>query len=183
MSENRNYQTIGQRPVRIDAIDKVTGSAAFGGDVTLPESLHGLVLRSPHAHAKILNVDTAQARVLPGVKAVVTADDFPELRPRGAGDIAWDNLAHDKVLYHGHGVAAVAATTAIIAKAALDLIAVDYEVLPHVLTIDEAMADDAPLLHDDLTYEGHDGPSNVYERLEESIGDVEVGFAEADVIV
>jgi len=183
MSQLRDYKTIGQRPIRPDAIDKVTGRAAFGDDLTLPGTLHGLVLRSPHAHARILRIDTARARALPGVKAVVTADDFPPLRPRGAGDIARDNLAQGKVLYHGHGVAAVAATSAAIARAALDLIEVDYDVLPHVLSIEAAMAEGAPLLHDDLSYEGHDGPSNIYERVVETFGDVTQGFAEADVIL
>jgi CO/xanthine dehydrogenase Mo-binding subunit len=178
-----DYQVIGQRPIRIDAIDKVTGRAGFGDDQTLPGALQGAVLRSPHAHGRILSIDTSRARALAGVKAVITSDDFPALRPRGPGDTARDNLAKDKVLYHGHGVAAVAATSAIIARAALDLIDVQYQVLPHVLSIDDAMAEDAPLLHDDLSCDDHEGPSNVYEHVVEQVGDIEAGFADADVIL
>ena len=106
-----SYETIGQRTIREIDRDKVTGLAAFGDDVTLPGTLHGLVLRSPYAHAKILSIDTRRALKVDGVKAVITNADFPELRTGGAGDIAKDNLAWDKALFHGHGVAAVAATT------------------------------------------------------------------------
>jgi len=183
MTQDREYTTIGQRPVREDALDKVTGRAAFGDDLTLPDTLHGLVLRSPHAHARILKIDTSRALKSKGVKAVVTADDFPELRTGGAGDIARDNLARDKVLYHGHGVAAVAATSVADAQAALKKIRISYAPLPHVTDIDAAMRTDAPLLHDDLTYDGFDGPSNIYERVEDRFGDVAEGFAEADVVL
>ncbi|MDP6377140.1 MAG: xanthine dehydrogenase family protein molybdopterin-binding subunit [Pseudomonadales bacterium] len=177
------FQTLGKRPLRPDAIDKVLGRAVFGADVSMGQMLQGAVLRSPHAHARILSIDTSKAERLSGVKAVITSADFPALRPRGPGDIARDNLAVDKVLYHGHGVAAVAATGIGIARAALDLIDVHYEPLPHVLSIDDAMAEGGVVLHPDLTHEGHEGPSNVYERVEQSIGDVEKGFEDADVIV
>jgi CO/xanthine dehydrogenase Mo-binding subunit len=182
-SQHNDYQTIGTRPIRQDTLDKVTGQAAFGDDVTLPNSLVGLVLRSPHAHAIIRKIDTSKARKVKGVKAIVTARDFPELRAGGAGDIARDNLASDKVLYHGHGVAAVAATSAAAARTALKKIKVSYEPLPHVTDIDAAMHDDAPLLHDDLGYDGSDKPSNIYERIEDRFGDVEAGFSDAEVVV
>jgi CO/xanthine dehydrogenase Mo-binding subunit len=183
MQQKSGFQTIGQRARREDALDKVTGRAAFGNDINLPGTLEGLVLRSPHAHAKILQIDTSKARKVKGVKAIVTAEDFPELRSGGAGDIARDNLAAGKVLYHGHGVAAVAATSREAAEKALKRIRVKYQPLAHVTDLDEAMRPDAPILHEELGYEGHKGPTNIYEHLEDSFGDVEAGFAEADVIL
>ena len=144
MSGNERYSTIGRRPIRQDALDKVTGRAVFGNDVSLPNMIHGLMLRSPHAHARIRSIDTSAALRVPGVKAVVTAEDFPELRSGGAGDIALDNLARGKVLYHGHGVAAVAATSLDAAKAALKKIKMVYQPLPHVTDLTAAMRDDAP---------------------------------------
>ena len=127
-----SFDTIGKRTIREIDRDKVTGLAAFGDDVALPGTLHGLVLRSPYAHAKILSIDTRRALKVDGVKAVITNADFPELRTGGAGDIAKDNLAWDKVLFHGHGVAAVAATSEAAACKALKKIKVKYEPLPHV---------------------------------------------------
>ena len=178
-----NFQTIGQRPIREIDRDKVTGAAVFGNDVTLPGTLVGLVLRSPHAHARIRAIDTRKALKVKGVKAVITNADFPELRTGGAGDIAKDNLAWDKVLFHGHGVAAVAATSTEAANKALKKIRVDYEVLPHVTDLEAAMADDAPILDATLGYEGHEGPSNIYEHVTQSHGDVAAGFSEADVVL
>ncbi len=183
MTQAPDFQAIGQRVRREDALDKVTGRAAFGNDVALPGTLEGLVLRSPHAHAKILEIDTRKARKVKGVKAIVTADDFPALRSGGAGDIARDNLAQGKVLYHGHGVAAVAATSREAAEKALKRIKVAYEPLPHVTDLSAAMRDDAPILHEDLSYEGHEGPSNIYEHVVDDHGDVEAGFAAADVVL
>jgi CO/xanthine dehydrogenase Mo-binding subunit len=178
-----SFETIGQRTIRVIDRDKVTGRAAFGNDVILPGSLEGLVLRSPHAHARILSIDTSKAKKSKGVKAVITAADFPELRAGGAGDIALDNLASSKVLFHGHGVAAVAATTEAAARKALKKIKVKYQTLPHVTDIDAAMADDAPILDDSHGYDGCEGPSNIYEHLEENHGDVTAAFAEADLVL
>ncbi len=123
----RTFTYVGTRPIRHDGADKVTGRANFGADFSLPGMLHGAVLRSPHAHARIVSIDTSAAEALPGVKAVVTGRDFPKtdkkvwLGGEGALDLAdmGDNLmAHDKALYHGHAVAAVAATTLAIAREA-----------------------------------------------------------------
>ena len=175
MNDVADFRVIGSRPVRQDAIDKVMGRAQFGDDVTLPGTLHGRVLRSPHAHARIRGIDTSKAKALTGVLAVVTSADFPRLREGGAGDIARENLAYDKVLFHGHGIAAVAARTEAIAAEALELIEVDYEPLPLVMTIDESLAEDAPTLHEDRP--------NVYETEEMSLGDVAAGFGEADVVL
>ncbi|MDP7174502.1 MAG: xanthine dehydrogenase family protein molybdopterin-binding subunit, partial [Alphaproteobacteria bacterium] len=162
-NENQELKWIGTSPVRPDGTDKVTGRAKFGADLMLPGMLTGKVLRSPHAHAKIKSIDTSKAEALPGVKAVVTCADIGEMPPEWvpAGelqlnyrDLASNIMARGKALYDGHAVAAVAATSASIANAALDLIAVDYEVLPHVIDVEEAMAPDAPVLHEDMFTEG-----------------------------
>src|SRR6266536_2953053 len=136
---------VGSRPVRPDGIDKVTGRAKFGADANAPGMLVGKILRSPHAHAKIRSIDTSKAAKLPGVKAIVTRDDFKPGDP-----VLRDVMARDKALYDGHAVAAVAATSAAIARKALKLIAVDYEILPHVTDVDAAMKPGAPLLHKDM---------------------------------
>src|SRR5205814_2263909 len=174
----------------------VTGRARFGADYNLPGQLIGRVLRSPHPHARIVRIDTSKAEALPGVKAVVTRDDFAdqpsEFIPAGEmmmnyKDVVRNVLAREKVLYEGHAVAAVAATSPAIARRALKLIDVKYEVLPHVIDVEEAMRPGAPLLHDDLFTTGvdpkPDKPSNVAKRVEIVLGDVEAGFAKADVIV
>jgi CO/xanthine dehydrogenase Mo-binding subunit len=136
-------------------VDKVTGRASYGADVTWPGMLHGFVLRSPHAHARIVSIDTRAAEATPGVHAVITARDLPETSAKIAigeaaidlRDIADNVMARTKVLYHGHAVAAVAATTLDIARRAAETIAVVYEVLEPVMSIDRAIAADAPILH------------------------------------
>jgi xanthine dehydrogenase molybdenum-binding subunit len=190
------YRVIGTRPIRHDGTDKVTGHALYGADVRFPNMLYGKVLRSPHAHARIRAIDTSQAEALPGVKAVVTAADLPDMtnKLRSLGEdvvnlryLSANILAQDKVLYHGHPVAAVAATSIHIAEEALALIDVDYEVLPAVLDVRQAMQEDAPLLLEDLYTEEmgvqSDRPSNVASHLQHKRGDLEQGFREADVIV
>ena len=187
---------VGTRPARPDGVDKVTGRARFGADLSLPGMLHGRVLRSPHAHAILKSIDTSKARALPGVKAVVTRDDFNEMPsefvPAGEmmvnyRDIVRNVMAREKVLYDGHAVAAVAAISASIARKALKLIEVEYEILPHVIDVEEAMKPDAPLLHDDLFTVGvepaPEKPSNIAKVVEFKLGDVEKGFGEADVMV
>tara|TARA_B100001123_G_scaffold432181_1_gene554822 strand:+ start:2402 stop:4669 length:2268 start_codon:yes stop_codon:yes gene_type:complete len=197
MTTNGNgLRWVGKRPVRPDGVDKVTGRAQFGADFTLPGMIVGKVLRSPHAHANIRSIKTEKAQALPGVKAVITAADFPELPSEieQAGevvlnfrDMSRNVMARQKALYDGHAVAAVAATSIEIAERALDLIEVDYEVLPHVIDVVEAMEADAPLLHDDLYTMGveptPDKPSNVAKRVEFSIGDLNAGFEMAEVVV
>ncbi len=190
------FKIIGSRPIRPDGVDKVTGRARFGADYNLPGQLIGRVLRSPHPHARIRSIDASKAAKLPGVKAIVTAADFAEqpseFIPAGESiinfrDVSRNVLAQDKALYEGHAVAAVAATSASIAKQALKLIEVDYEVLPHVLDVDDAMKPDAPLLHEDMITAGvkpaPEKPSNVAKRVEFILGDVGEGFASADVII
>ena len=187
---------IGTRPVRPDGVDKVTGRARFGADVHLPNMLVGKVLRSPHAHARVRSIDISRALALPGVKAVVTRDDFRDLSsefvPAGEmlvnyRDVVRNVMAREKVLYEGHPVAAVAAVSEQIAKEALAFIEVDYEVLPHVIDVVEAMKPDAPLLHEDMITAGvepaPERPSNVAKVVEFIHGDVDAGFADADLIV
>ena len=177
-----DYKAIGTRPVRPDGIDKVTGRAAFGADLNLPGMLYGKVLRSPHAHARIRSVDVSKALDAEGVLAAVSGADFPSERP---DDLAQNVLARDKALYHGHAVAAVAARTQAQAEAALDLIEVDYEVLDPVLSLEDAMADNATLVNESQHTNGDatKPPSNIAATQRFQRGDIDKGFAEADVIV
>lgn len=188
MSETTN-KWIGQSTIRPDGAEKVTGSAAFAADTNMPGMIWGSVLRSPHPHARIKSIDTSKAEAHPGVKAVVTAADIVDFPvdtpvPLGIQDMRWmcrNVMAREKALFHGHPVAAVAATSEAIAAEACRLIEVDYEVLPHAIEIDDALAPDAPILHDFMEFEGK--PSNIAGTLEHTKGDIEAGFAEADVII
>jgi len=193
---NQSYKWVGTRQPRPDGADKVTGRARFGADFDMPGQLVGKVLRSPHAHANIRSIDTSKAKALRGVKAVITAADLPdmpdEMAPAGEvmvnlRDVTRNVMAREKALYDGHAVAAVAATSEAIAREALDLIEVDYEVLPHVIDVDGAVAADAPILHDHLRTDGDenaaDTPTNVAKRIEFLKGDLDAGWAEAEVVV
>jgi CO/xanthine dehydrogenase Mo-binding subunit len=192
----KSLKWVGTRPIRPDGVDKVTGRAKFGADTYKAGMLTGAVLRSPHAHARIKSIDTSEATALQGVKAIITGADFPELSsefiPAGEmmvnyRDMSLNIIARDKALYDGHAIAAVAATSPSIAEEAIALIKVDYEILPHVIDVVEAMEPDAPILHDDLFTDGVDPTptkaSNVAKRIEIKIGDVEDGFAKADVVL
>ena len=190
------FKWVGTRPVRPDGVPKVTGAAKFGADYHLPGMLYGKVLRSPHAHARIRSIDTSRAAALPGVKAVMTGADLPDhpfqyIGPSRLSVNFWhitrNIMAREKALYEGHAVAAVAAISMSIANRALALIDVDYEVLPHVIDVEEAMAEDAPLLFEDMITRGVDPapnrPSNVSKRVGFEIGDLDAGFAEADEVI
>ncbi|WP_119419166.1 xanthine dehydrogenase family protein molybdopterin-binding subunit [Desertibaculum subflavum] len=196
MSEQRRYKWVGTRQNRPDGADKVTGRARFGADFNLPGELVGKVLRSPHAHAVIKSIDVSKAAALPGVKAVVTGADFPEqpdqLLPAGEmqvnlRDVTRNVMAKEKALYEGHAIAAVAATTAAVAQEALSLIKVDYEVLPHVIDVQEAMKDGAPILHPHMRTDGvkpaPEKASNIAKRLEFNKGDAAAGFGKADIVI
>src|SRR5688572_19438907 len=128
----RDFSVVGTRPLRPDGIDKVTGRAKFGADATAPGMLIGRILRSPHAHARIRKIDVSKAEKLTGVKAVVTRDDFPDHTDGDAAlyDVLYNIMAREKALYEGHAVAAVAAVNARVAREALKLIKIDYEILP-----------------------------------------------------
>ena len=195
----KQYRVLGTRPVRHDGADKVTGRAIYGADIQLTGLLHGAILRSPHAHARIKSIDTSKAKSLPGVKAVTTSKDFPEvgnkIAPSGAGGagpaplkkVQSNILAMDKVLYKGHAIAAVAATNIHVAQEAIELIEVDYEILPPVLTALDAMEKDAPILHDDLKTieldEQTNTVSNVSNHYQFKLGDADKGFEKADIVI
>ncbi len=183
-SDIKGFRVVGQRPLRPDGIDKVTGRARFGADMTAPGMLIGRVLRSPHAHARIRSIDASKASALPGVKAIVTRDDFGQVDDDMV-DILVNCMAHDKALYDGHAVAAVAATSASVARKALKLIEVDYEVLAHVTDVDAAMTADAAVLHEDAADESVPAgmSKNVVRRHEFGHGDPETGFAAADHVI
>jgi CO/xanthine dehydrogenase Mo-binding subunit len=192
----RQFNVVGTRPLRPDGVDKVTGRAKFGADIHVPNMLIGKVLRSPHAHARIRSIDTSKAQALPGVKAVITSADLCDLPsefiPAGEmmvnfRDMTRNVMAREKALYEGHAVAAVAATSEAVAREALKLIDVQYEVLPHVLDVAQAMEPDAPLLHDNMFTIGVEPrpaqSSNVAKRVEFALGDTAAGFAQADVVI
>ena len=187
----KSFKKVGTSPDRPDGLDKVTGRARFGADMYAPGMLHGAILRSPHAHARIVKIDTSKAEALKGVKAVVTRGDFSgdvPFAPGMAGEhwnVLENVMAGDKVLYHGHALAAVAATSALVAKDALKLIEVEYEILPHVTDVNAAMQADAPVIRegaaDKSVPEGMH--PNVVRYHESGHGDVEAGFAEADLVL
>src|SRR5712691_12620217 len=204
---NQEYNVVGKRPIRPDGAEKVTGHANYGADVRLPGMLYGKILRCPHVHARIKSIDTRHAAELPGVYAVVTSADLAQPSGRLV-DLAEgmihnmrfmsnNILAADKVLYKGHAVAAVAATNPHIAEEALALIQVEYEQLPPVLTVEDALKPGAPLLHERLaslsnanlrpggTLNDEDPTpgSNLANHFEFRLGDLEQGFQEAEVIV
>src|SRR5579862_2460633 len=194
--DKASLKIVGTRPIRPDGVDKVIGRANFGADMVMPGMLWGKVKRSPHAHARIKSIKIDKALALPGVKAVVTAADFPMIPseeafvgegPMNFRDLSYNCMAHGKVLYDGHAVAAVAATSPAIAEEALDLIEVKYEVLPHVIDVEDAMKADAPVLHDDLFTQGVDPkpakPSNIAKRITFTKGDIAAGWKEAEVTI
>ena len=204
---NQEFNVVGTRPIRHDGNDKVTGRARYSADITLPRLLHGKILRSPHAHARIMSIDASRALALPGVEAVVTAADFSQPRGRiadlGEGAMAnpkWISnncLASEKALYKGHAVAAIAATSLHLAEHAISLIDVDYEVLPGVTDVLEAMKDDAPVLHERLANlenanirpgglrddDDTEKATNISNHFFFELGDTEQGFKDADIVV
>src|SRR5579875_921022 len=189
----QEFKVIGTRPVRHDGTDKVTGRAKYGADYAFPDMLHGKIVRSPHAHAIIKSIKVDKALALPGVKAVLTGEELPELPdkaepigevPTNLRHTTHNVLARGKVLYNGHAVAAVAATSPHIAEEACSLIEVEYEVLPAVLDVHQAMAPDAPILHPERrTKESPDKPTSVASHIQFKGGDLEEGFKQADYIV
>ena len=183
---NQKFKLVGTRVKRPDGIDKVTGRARYGADASAPGQLVGAILRSPHAHARIRRIDTARAEKLKGVKAVITSADLPDLTD---GDDELHNvlencMARGKALYDGHAVAAVAASDAETARKALKLIKVDYKILPHVTDVDEAMQPNAPIVQPRVkTKDKKAKPTNVANVTTYGHGDVDAGFAKADVII
>lgn len=197
---NSKYKVIGTRPIRHDGADKVTGRAKYGADIKLTGLLYGAMLRSPHAHAKIVKIDTSKAEKLPGVRAVVTSADLPDQGDRvvelGEGAVNMRHLtanilARKKVLYKGHAIAAVAADNIHIAEEAVKLIDVQYELLPPVMDVVKAMSDESPVLNDEIRTESigaappasDSKPTNIAKHFVFEKGDIKAGFAAADVIV
>ena len=201
----QEFNVVGTRPIRHDGLDKVIGRARYSADIQLPGLLYGKVLRSPHSHARIKSIDASRALAMPEVKAVATSADLPDpsadLRDQPAGSMvnygfySRNVLAREKALYRGHAVAAVAATSIHAAEEALSLIDVEYEVLPPVLDANDAMKEDAPILHERLVTQSNPAlraggygddvgrGTNVSNRFEFKHGDVAEGFREADVVV
>ena len=200
------YNVVGTRPIRHDGADKVMGRARYAADIHLPGMLHGKILRSPHAHARINKIDATRALALAGVEAVVTGMDLPEISAEVAdleeganvnyGFYSRNVLAREKALYLGHAIAAVAATSPALAEQALELIDVEYEILTPVLDANSAMKEGAPLVHERLL--SLDSPalrpggyssgavgdnSNIANHFEFKLGDPEQGFKQADLIV
>jgi len=178
------FRLIGSRPDRPDGLDKVTGRARYGADISAPGMLHAAVVRSPHAHARILRIDASKALALDGVKAVITRADLPTGLSGEDWNLQENTLAGDVALYDGHAVAAVAATSKLLAQDAAKLIVVDYEVLPHVIDVDAAMQPDAPIIRAGTA--DHSVPEgmhpNVVKYIEFGHGDMDAGFAAADLV-
>jgi xanthine dehydrogenase molybdenum-binding subunit len=176
-----------ERLPRLDGVDKATGRAIYATDVSLPNMLQGKVLRSPHPHARIVAIDTSRAEALPGVHAVITAHDAPNVYYGHAFLVDRVVLARDKVRYVGEPIAAVAADSADQAEEAVRLIEVAYEPLPAVFDIDEALAPDAPLIHEDLasykTAGSVDRHGNMAAHIVLEQGSIDDGFAAADLLV
>jgi CO/xanthine dehydrogenase Mo-binding subunit len=195
-AEKLELKIVGTRPIRPDGVDKVTGRANFGADMKMAGMLHGRIKRSPHPHARILKIDASKALALPGVRAVVTAADFPEIKseeafvgegPMNFRDLSRNVIARDKALYEGHAVAAVAAVSPLVAAEAVELIEVEYEPLPYVIDVEDAMAPDAPVLHEDMFTQGMDPapakPSNIAKKVGFKKGDSVAGMRLADVVI
>ena len=207
LTSDKEYKVVGTRPVRHDGADKVTGRARYSADLNLPGMLYGKVLRSPHAHARIKSIDTSRAEAMPGVRAVITGADIVEPAGR-ASDLAEgaminfkflsnNIMAQDKALYKGHAIAAVAAVNPHLAEEALNLIDIEFEVLPPVMYASDAMADGATLVHERLAHlesastraggvlDEDDSAfgTNIANHFEFRMGDMDVGFAAAETVV
>ena len=185
-----SLRTVGKAERKVDAIKLATGKPCFVDDIELRGLLHAAMLTSPHAHARIRNIDASNARALPGVHAVLTHKDLPRIPYTTAGQSWPEPGPHDQysldnvVRFVGDRVAIIAAETPEIAQQALDLIEVDYEILPAVLDLRHAMDPDAPRLHlEPDSYRIYDPARNLAAHIEANVGNVEQGFAEADLIV
>ncbi|PIE69699.1 MAG: hypothetical protein CSA21_00945 [Deltaproteobacteria bacterium] len=186
-----DFRVINKKYPKIEAIEKVTGTLKYSGDYLFPGTLHVKILRSPHAHANIVSINTSKALALEGVEAVITHEDVPK-HPTMHQFLFIPNvmyydsfLLESKVRHFGDRVAAVAAVTPEIAEQALELIEVEYEVLPSALDMRKSLAADAPKIHTHA-WRG-DTPitveNNIVDEQEKVLGDMDQGFAEADLII
>ena len=184
------HSIVGKNLQKVDGFKLVTGRPAFTDDIHLPGMLYGKILPSPHAHARIKRIDTSKAKALPGVHAVLTYKDVPRVPHTTAGQ-SWPEpspydtyLLDSKMRLVGDRVAAVAAESRAIAEEALRLIEVEYEVLPAILEIEQAMADGAPVIHDEPDSKGiHDAQHNLAGYILKEIGNVEDGFRDSDLVI
>ena len=180
----QSFSVVGKSVKRSDTLEKVTGTALYAGDIVLPGMLHGKIKRCDIAHARIKSIDTSKALALKGVKAVLTHENVPRVlhygspHPRSASVTKDQYILDDRVRYWGEGVAAVAAISEEIAEEALGLIEIEYEPLPAVFTVEDALKPDAPAIHDNGLEKNNVLAPVVVER-----GDVEKGFAEADLVL
>ncbi len=188
--QNVRFTTVGKSLQKVDGLPLVTGKPMFVNDIDLPGTLHVKILRSPHAHARILSIDTSRAEALPGVVLVLTHENTSTTRYTTAGQgypepSPYDSLIFDpKVRFIGDRVAAVAAETEDIALEALKLIEVQYKELPAVLSLDEALRPDAPVIHDEEDSPGiYDAAHNIVADVDIDAGDVTRGFAESEIVV
>ena len=195
----REYRNVGKPITRIEGVGKVTGKTVYADDMQLPRMLHAKVLGSPYAHARIKAIHTGKAREHPGVEAVVTAADLPEYK-KNASNRRGIIFPDDEVLFHGQPIAAVLASDPHVAEEALALIDVDYEALPPVVDPIAAMEEGSPLVRSPLTdvdrseerghvtagveqTEAEGKPTNIASQMNFKRGDIEAGFAEADIVV
>ena len=195
VSDSKNYKVIGTNPIRHDGYDKVTGRAVYGADIKLPGLIWASIVRSPHAHAVIKNIDTSAAEKVDGVFAVMTGKDLPHLADswidhgEGTENIAWSSeniLATKKTLYKGHAVAAVAARDRYVADYAASKIKVEYDVLDSVTNVEDATKDGAPILLEDLVGD-HIGKkvknTNIASITRHEFGDPDKAFNDAEHVV
>ena len=187
--EMEPLRVVGQPEPKVDGVKLATGRPVFSDDIKMEGMLYGALLTSPHAHARIKKIDAAPARALPGVHAVLTHEDIPRIKYASGGQSypqppPFDQVVLDtKVRHVGDRVAIVAAETPELARQALRLIEVEYEVLPHVLDPEEAMREGAPVIHDEPdTKDIHDAQRNIVHHIEAEVGDAEAQWAKADHI-
>lgn len=176
------FKIIGKSHHRFDSVQKATGKAEYTDDFTLPNMVYGMVLRSPYAHAKVKSIDKSKAEKVEGVLKIILPDDVPDMLFNCSGNPPSPLLIEDERILTNHPlcmgdrIAAVAATTKQACKDALDKIIVDYEVLPAVFEVDEALKEDAPLLHPEIS------DTNIVKKIEAKQGDVDKGFRESDYV-
>lgn len=184
-TQDLKFKYVGTRVKRPDGVDKVTGRARYGADAYAPGMLFGAIVRSPHAHARIVRIDTSKALALDGVKAVVTRADFATGLTGEDWNVLENVMAGEKALYDGHAVAAVAANSALLARDAAKLVEVQYEPLPHVTDVDAAMQAGAPVIREGAAKKTV--PAGMHPNIvgyhEYEHGDLAAGFAEADHII
>ncbi|MBT3994214.1 MAG: xanthine dehydrogenase family protein molybdopterin-binding subunit [Chloroflexi bacterium] len=190
MTEQTNYSVIGTRPIRHDGLDKVTGRAIYGADVRIPGQMWAEVVRSPHAHAVIENIDATQALALPGVFAFITGTDLAEaITSEASKEIRWqaDNImATDTARYRGHAVAAIAAIDRNTAIEAAKLVRVSYKPLPPILSVNQAISEEATLIHPSAEFTDLGEPAqktNIASHIKLAIGNSKAGFEQASLIV